>query len=193
MVLWEITLGTAYFLGLKRTYKLALKIQRRLVGHKHPKINQFLRRKTRSIFDVALKVHREVQQRDIEVGRNLGNWILRWLDKMKPAAQIRVTKPTITHSNEIKTTKKQLSNPSHQKPTQSYETSYMRNKDHKSSRHLFTSRKTWHAGYPTIAMMMRPAQPVGFNTHYRHLNTFELKNTRFGVIRNDIMQWMMQE
>ncbi|KAL1568881.1 hypothetical protein AAHA92_00432 [Salvia divinorum] len=25
MVLWEITLGTAYFLGLKRTYRLALK------------------------------------------------------------------------------------------------------------------------------------------------------------------------
>ncbi|CAI9291446.1 unnamed protein product [Lactuca saligna] len=71
MVLWEITLGTAYFLGLKRTYKLALRIQRRLVGPTRPKIRQFLQRKTRSIFDVALKVHREVQQRDIEVGRNL--------------------------------------------------------------------------------------------------------------------------
>ncbi|KAJ0859946.1 hypothetical protein HanRHA438_Chr13g0618361 [Helianthus annuus] len=44
MVLWEITLGTAYFLGLKRTYKLALKIQRRLVSHKHPKTRQFLQR-----------------------------------------------------------------------------------------------------------------------------------------------------
>lgn len=44
MVLWEITLGTAYFLGLRRTYRLALKIQRRVVGPKHPKIRQFLHR-----------------------------------------------------------------------------------------------------------------------------------------------------
>ncbi|KAI3526684.1 hypothetical protein L1887_05945 [Cichorium endivia] len=38
MVLWEIALGTAYFLGLKRTYRLALHIQRRLVSSKSPKI-----------------------------------------------------------------------------------------------------------------------------------------------------------
>ncbi|RVW74219.1 hypothetical protein CK203_055968 [Vitis vinifera] len=44
MVLWEITLGTAYFLGLKRTYKLILRIQRRLVGPNHPKIRHFLHR-----------------------------------------------------------------------------------------------------------------------------------------------------
>lgn len=44
MVLWEITLGTAYFLGLKRTYRLALKIQRRLICPKYPKIRQFLQR-----------------------------------------------------------------------------------------------------------------------------------------------------
>ena len=44
MVLWEIAVGTAYFLGLKRTYRLALRIQRRLVSPKHPKIRQFLHR-----------------------------------------------------------------------------------------------------------------------------------------------------
>ena len=43
MVLWEVTLGTAYFLGLKRTYGLALKIQRRLISPKHPKIRQFVK------------------------------------------------------------------------------------------------------------------------------------------------------
>ncbi|KAM7491043.1 hypothetical protein LguiA_033964 [Lonicera macranthoides] len=42
MVLWEITLGTAYFLGLKRTYRLALKIQRRLISPKRPRIRNFL-------------------------------------------------------------------------------------------------------------------------------------------------------
>lgn len=44
MVLWEITLGTAYFLGLKRTYKLALKIQRRLIKPNHPKLRDFVYR-----------------------------------------------------------------------------------------------------------------------------------------------------
>jgi len=44
MVLWEITLGTAYFLGLKRTFRLALRIQRKVVSAKHPKIRQFLYR-----------------------------------------------------------------------------------------------------------------------------------------------------
>lgn len=43
-MLWEITLGTAYFLGLKRTYRLALKIQRRLNCPKYPKIRQFVQR-----------------------------------------------------------------------------------------------------------------------------------------------------
>lgn len=200
MVLWEITLGTAYFLGLKRTYKLALRIQRRLVTPKYPKIRQFLHRKTRSIFDAAIKVHREVQQRDIEVGRNLGNWILRWLDKMKPGAQIRPGKPTQSNNNSaVKTTQKQLPDSSSQKPPQNYGTSYTRNGDRESNRHLFTSTKSWHAAYPTISMMMKPAKPVGINTHYRRfisgLDTFELRSTRFGldrVIRNDIYQWMMK-
>nr|GFA61940.1 peptidase S8/S53 domain-containing protein [Tanacetum cinerariifolium] len=80
-------------------------------------------RKTRSIFDVALKVHREVQQRDIEVGRNLGNWILRWLDKMKPSANIRVTKPK-PHDDVVNSTKQQLTDTSHQKPARRYGISY---------------------------------------------------------------------
>lgn len=44
MVLWEITLATAYFLGLRRTYRLALRIQRRVVGPRHPETRQFLHR-----------------------------------------------------------------------------------------------------------------------------------------------------
>lgn len=43
MVLWEITLGTAYFLGLKRTYRLALRIQQRLISPKHARVRQFVR------------------------------------------------------------------------------------------------------------------------------------------------------
>lgn len=136
-------------------------------------------RKTRSIFDVALKVHREVQQRDIEVGRNLGNWILRWLDKMKPSAHIRVAKPK-PHDDAVNPTKQQLTNTSHQKPPKRYGISY---KDKESGKRLFTSG---------TAIMTRPMQPFGIYTHNRHFNTFELTNTRFGVVRNDIMQWMIQ-
>ncbi|KAI3828957.1 hypothetical protein L1987_03069 [Smallanthus sonchifolius] len=190
----KITLGTAYFLGLKRTYKLALKIQRRLLGPKHPKIRQFLQRKTRSIFDMAPNVHRKVQQRDIEAGRNLGNWILRWLDKMKPGAQIRAGKPTKPDNNKVNPTKRQLTDNCNQKPPQSYGPSYIKNRDQESpSRRHFSSRQYCHAAYPTVDMMIRP---VGINTQYRHFNTFEMRNTRLGfdgVIRNDIMWWMMQK
>ncbi|KAI9113005.1 hypothetical protein K1719_015937 [Acacia pycnantha] len=43
MVLWEITVTTVYFVGLKRTYRLALKLQRKIISVKRPKIRQFAR------------------------------------------------------------------------------------------------------------------------------------------------------
>lgn len=151
-------------------------------------------RKTRSVFDVALKVHREVQQRDIEVGRNLGNWILRWLDKMKPGAQIRAGKPTKPDNNKVNPTKEQLTDTCNQKPPQSHETTYIKNRDQEPpGRRHFSSRQYCHVAYPNVAMMMRP---VGINTQYRQFNSFELRNTRLGfdgVIRNDIVWWMMQK
>lgn len=49
MVLWELTAITAYFLGLKRTYRLALRIQRRLIGPNHPRIRDFVYRYLRSL------------------------------------------------------------------------------------------------------------------------------------------------
>ncbi|XP_024402054.1 uncharacterized protein [Physcomitrium patens] len=89
MVLWELTLATAYVLGLPRTYMLALRLQRRLIAPKHPKLRDFVYRRTRAVFSVAVNVHKEVQRRDISVGRNIGNRILRFLDRMRPQAQIR--------------------------------------------------------------------------------------------------------
>jgi hypothetical protein len=44
MVLWELTAITAYFLGLRRTYRLALRIQRRLIPPNHPRIRDFVYR-----------------------------------------------------------------------------------------------------------------------------------------------------
>jgi hypothetical protein len=89
MVLWELTLATAYVLGLPRTYRLALRLQRHLIGPNHPKIRDFAYRRTKAVFSMALNVHKEIQRRDISVGRNIGNRILRMLDRMRPQANIR--------------------------------------------------------------------------------------------------------
>ncbi|CAK9309525.1 unnamed protein product [Citrullus colocynthis] len=67
MVLWKIALATAYFLGLKRTFKLALKTQRRLIAPKHPRIRQFLRGQIRDVFHVTVKVHQTIQRQDVKV------------------------------------------------------------------------------------------------------------------------------
>ncbi|MBA0638061.1 hypothetical protein Gotri_013121 [Gossypium trilobum] len=195
MVLWEITLGTAYFLGLKRTYRLALKIQRRIISPKRPRIRQFVHRRTRAVFDIALKVHQNIQQRDLEVGRNLGNWILRWLDKMKPSAQIRPPshqKPHHGTGSANMNITKQVNNSS--KTPRSLQTP----RNSEADRRLFSSSTYMLSkSLPTIAMMIRPPKAAGNMTQYRHLSingphTLRLNYTRGeGVIRKDIMQWML--
>ncbi|XWS62197.1 hypothetical protein CRYUN_Cryun07bG0190100 [Craigia yunnanensis] len=198
MVLWEITLGTAYFLGLKRTYRLALKIQRRIISPKHPRIRQFVQRRTRAVFDVALKVHQNIQQRDLEVGRNLGNWILRWLDKMKPSAQIRVPthqKPHHDAGNANTNIPKQVTNTSSLKTPRSIQTP----RNGEADRHLFSSSANMWPKSPTIAITMRPPRAAGNMTQYRHLSINGPDTLRLncaggeGVIRKDIMQWMLQK
>ncbi|XP_071723917.1 uncharacterized protein [Rutidosis leptorrhynchoides] len=191
MVLWELTLATAYFLGLKRTYRLALKIQRRVITPKHPKIRKFVHGRTRMIFDVALKVHRNVQERDLEVGRNVGNRILRWLDRMKPSANIRRPHQISDVSTNTKMTKQSSSL---LKPPSS---SSLTSRNDESGRHLFTASKAmWRSRsttFPAIAMMMRAPRPAGTMTHYRHLSSSNYSGARFeGIIRKDIMQWMLQ-
>ncbi|AES95793.1 hypothetical protein MtrunA17_Chr5g0410801 [Medicago truncatula] len=191
MVLWEITLGTAYFLGLKRTYKLALKIQRKVVSPKYPKTRQFLHRRTRAVFDVAIKVHRNIQERDIEVGRNVGNFILRCLDRMKPSAQIRNRSnlPSSGSSSKETTTKHATGTSNHKPPSHSG----LFKKD--SDRHFFTSSKP----FPSISRMMIPPNPAGTTIHGRNLSTYSPETFRQNyrvnwsgsVIRKDIMQWML--
>lgn len=195
MVLWEITLGTAYFLGLKRTYRLALKIQRRIISPKRPRIRQFVHRRTRAVFDIALKVHQNIQQRDLEVGRNLGNWILRWLDKMKPSAQIRPPshqKPHHGTGSANMNITKQVNNSS--KTPRSLQTP----RNSEADKRLFSSSTYMLSkSLPTIAMMIRPPKAAGNMTQYRHLSingphTLRLNYTRGeGVIRKDIMQWIL--
>ncbi|KAJ0744447.1 hypothetical protein HanPI659440_Chr10g0387671 [Helianthus annuus] len=113
---------------------------------------------------------------------------------MKPAAQIRERNHTKTDNTKVNPAKKQLIDTHNQKPRQSHETSYIKNKDRESpSKRHFSSRQYCHAAYPTVGMMMKP---FGGNTEYKRFNTFEMKNTRLGfdaVIRNDIMWWMTQK
>ncbi|KAF5735045.1 hypothetical protein HS088_TW15G00544 [Tripterygium wilfordii] len=196
MVLWEITLATAYFLGIQRTYKLALRIQRRVITPKHPKTRQFVQRRIRAIFDVAVSVHQNIQQRDIEVGRNLGNWILRWLDRMKPSAEIRGPMKAIDGNWNVTMTK-QATNPLQVKSNGGSQTSSKGN----SGRHLFASSANLFAKpFPTISMMIRRPWPAGNMNHFRHFSAWEpdmLKSNygrqgSEGVFREDIMQWMLR-
>ena len=157
-------------------------------------------RRTRTVFDVALKVHRNIQERDIEVGRTLGNRILRRLDRMKPSAQIRgpVEKPNVAGRTSSSMTK-QVSNAQHQKtitPKSSFN-------QEEPNRHLFSSssRFMWDKPFPAITMMMRPPTFAGRTTQYRQmsfLNSEWMMRSSFrmagseGVIRKDIMQWMLK-
>ncbi|CAI5507555.1 unnamed protein product [Closterium sp. Naga37s-1] len=45
--------------------------------------------RTRAVFRVALTAVETIQHRDIEIGRSVGNFLLRFLDRMKPSAHIR--------------------------------------------------------------------------------------------------------
>ncbi|XP_043696303.1 uncharacterized protein LOC122646770 isoform X2 [Telopea speciosissima] len=199
MVLWEITLVTAYFLGLKRTYRLALKLQRRLIGPNHPKIREFLYRRTRSVFSVAIRIHSNIQQRDIEVGRNLGNWILRWLDRMKPSAQIRGLPG---NPPSVGNTSKHVTNSSKQQPPGSIQkfSSKIINRGAIGRLTTSSSLHIWPKSFPTLGTMLRPSRPTGANTQYRNLCFSgpylpgpNYEKGRFdGVIRKDIMQWMLR-
>lgn len=145
---------------------------------------------------MVVKVHRKIQERDIEVGRNVGNWILRWLDKMKPSAEIRGGQPTsIAKSNT--SVRKQLTNSSHQKTPGGRSTCSLKNGDTESGRQLFSStRTTWHKQFPSVTMMM-----PGIPSQYRHMSmcgpqVFKPNYGSFGsegVIRKDIMEWMVRK
>ncbi|KAK9698986.1 hypothetical protein RND81_08G145700 [Saponaria officinalis] len=203
MVLWEITLATAYFLGLRRTYRLALKIQRRLIPQKHVKFRQFTHRRTRAAFDIALRIHRSIQERDIEVGRNLGNRILRWLDRLKPSANIRgAPQEKLPGQNNLNTSStKQAADHYPKNPSNAQRLSTRSVEKGSGRQHFTAARNTWSTSIPSIAMMMRPPMMAGSTTQYRRLYTtgsdFSKLSCRTlgvgGVVREDIMMWMLRK
>ncbi|XP_031502547.1 uncharacterized protein LOC116265779 [Nymphaea colorata] len=192
MVLWEITVATAYFLGLKRTYRLALRIQRRLIGPTHPKLRDFAHRRTRAVFDMALTVHRKVQQRDLDVGRSLGNWILRWLDRMRPSAQIR-GEPTPVKSQEPRVAKT-IKDSQRATGTHGANNRKIAGQD-SDGRVLATPMKIMLPRLsPTVGAILHPQKASGISgSHYRHIyvNTGHVRAGRYdGIFRRDIAQWM---
>ncbi|EOA27939.1 hypothetical protein CARUB_v10024108mg [Capsella rubella] len=194
MVLWELALGTAYFLGLRRTYRLALKTQRRIISPKHPRIRDFMHRRTHQIFDMALRVHKNIQQRDMEIGRNLGNWILRGLDRMKPSAQVILPKhkePSIDKAKRVLESTR-LKPHVYTQPPQNREV----------DRHLFMSLRNFRSKYPIASMMIiKPPRPTGTTNQYRPysaggssmIQPIYARDGFNGVIRKDILQWMVQK
>ncbi|XP_071708434.1 uncharacterized protein [Rutidosis leptorrhynchoides] len=173
MVLWEIALGTAYFLGLKRTYRHALRIQRRLVSPNHPKIRQFLHSKTRTVFDVTLKIQNEVQKRDFKIGRNFGSWIRSWIDGAKPAAaavaQIEAA-GTQYASNTIRMPNQRFKDFRHQITSEGFR--YL-----ESRRRMITSSRNLRlTAYPTVAKLLRRGAPFVSNMQYRRLVYGNMEN-----------------
>lgn len=142
---------------------------------------------------MALTVHQKIQERDIEVGRNLGNWILRSLDRAKPSAQICGDPPSSTN-NLISTmnTTKQLKSSSNIKEV------VKSGGDH--NRHLF-SRVMWSKQFPPVSMLLRSVRSAGNITQFRHLTTSSpefprsnsVRSEWVGVLRKDMMQWMVQK
>ncbi|TVU33557.1 hypothetical protein EJB05_25382 [Eragrostis curvula] len=193
MVLWELTAITAYFLGLKRTYRLALRIQRRLIGPNHPRIRDFVYRRTRDVFNVAVSVHKNIQQRDLEVGRNLGNAILRWLDRMKPSAEIRPRPPgppngSSEHFRHL---------PSSSRSAGAQKTTTKTSPNDSSEKMLFSRLNIRPKSFPVLPTMTQPNK-ISASSQCRRISyspfpsvTVKRKLLMEGVFRKDIAQMMV--
>jgi hypothetical protein len=155
-----------------------------------------LDRRTRIVFDVVLRVHQTIQQRDLEVGRNLGNWILRWLDRMKPSAEIRAPPNQLLAGSRYDP--KHLTSSSQPLTTQRPDLQFRHHGNKLKS--FFSPSNLPAKSFPTIAMMMRPMKLAAMNHQYRHLSYYspclpemQYRNGRTqGVFRRDIAQWMLQ-
>uniref|UniRef100_A0A0E0G0J0 Uncharacterized protein n=1 Tax=Oryza nivara TaxID=4536 RepID=A0A0E0G0J0_ORYNI len=192
MVLWELTAITAYFLGLRRTYRLALRIQRRLIGPNHPRIRHFVYRRTRDVFNVAVSVHKNIQQRDLEVGRNLGNMILRWLDRMKPSAQIRPHPPGPPNgsSEQFRHLSSTSKSTGAQKPTS-------KTLPCDGGKVLFSPLNIRPKSFPVLPTMMQPTR-ISASSQCRRISyssfpsaTAKRNDLMQGVFRKDIAQLMV--
>ncbi|KAI0530543.1 hypothetical protein KFK09_000087 [Dendrobium nobile] len=143
-------------------------------------------RRTRAIFDVAVTVHKNIQQRDLEAGRSLGNWFLRFLDRIKPSAQIRSSPEKLPVSTLELNSNKSVGV---DKPTDKMSDQIDENW------RLFTSFNKNSLPLPTI-MMMKPtkqAQNLHFSSQsVQNFSSFLScgRGQYNDVIRRDIALWM---
>lgn len=149
------------------------------------------------VFDVAVKVHCSIQQTDIEVGRNLGNQILRWLHHVKPSGHIRVQPRTLSTISSHVPVHSASSNP----PLMTRRPIFRIAERVKRGRSFFTPWNLRMRTFPSVDMIMWPFKPAGFNGEYRSLSSgcnpnfpsFENRTNRHeGVFRKDIAQWMQR-
>lgn len=145
-------------------------------------------RRTRSIFDVAVSVHKKIQERDLEVGRNVGNAVLRWLDRMKPSAQIRPHPPGPEQYRHLSTMNKAAGA---QKPASKTST-------HDSSgKMLFSPLNIRPKSFPILPTMMQSTR-ISASSQCRRISsspfpsvTARRKDMMEGVFRKDIAQMMV--
>lgn len=153
-------------------------------------------RRTRDVFNVAVSVHRNIQERDLEAGRNLGSIILRWLDRIKPSAQIR------PHDH-LPSSSKPVSAPLKvRKPSTSSKTPPDSSSNGKVLFAPLNIRPKILSSVP-ITRIMGQGRLGGMNSHqFRHISVppyysvsrlgVERKGLVEGVFRKDIAQWMVQ-
>jgi hypothetical protein len=150
-------------------------------------------RRTRDVFGVAVSVHKNIQQRDLEVGRNLGNTILRWLDRMKPSAEIRPHPPGPPNGSS-----ERFRNLSSTNRSAGAQKTASKTSPHDSSGKMLFSRLNLRPkSFPILPTMMQPNR-INAGSQCRHISYSPLpslimkrKLLTEGVFRKDIAQLMV--
>lgn len=149
-------------------------------------------RRTRDVFNVAVSVHKNIQQRDLEVGRNLGNMILRWLDRMKPSAQIRPHPPGPPNgsSEQFRHLSSTSKSTGAQKPTS-------KTLPCDGGKVLFSPLNIRPKSFPVLPTMMQPTR-ISASSQCRRISyssfpsaTAKRNDLMQGVFRKDIAQLMV--
>jgi hypothetical protein len=152
-------------------------------------------RRTRDVFNVAVSVHKNIQERDLVAGRNLGSTILHWLDRMKPSAHIRP-------QQQLPSSKPISSPPKVQKPSATYKALPDSSSNGKVLFAPLNIRSKILSSVP-FTRIMRQGRLSAMNCNeFRRISVptycsvsrlgVEKKGLAEGIFRKDIAQWMMQ-
>jgi len=150
-------------------------------------------RRTQDVFNIAVSVHKNIQQRDIEVGRNLVNAILRWLDRMKPSAEIRPRLPGPPNGSSEQY--RHVSSAS--RSTGAQKTASKASPHDSSGKMLFSRLNIRPKSFPVLPTMTQPNR-ISASSQCRRISytpfpsvTAKRKSLMEGVFRKDIAQLMV--